>query len=121
MSSTNYEQVKQWHRKFNVPAPDAPTLPPAERRGLRSTLIKEELMELAYAFMTDDIVEVADAIGDLLYVVYGTAVECGIDADKVFAEVHRSNMTKDASVVREDGKIMKGPHFSPPDIAGVLA
>jgi predicted HAD superfamily Cof-like phosphohydrolase len=119
-ASTNYQKIVDWHKRFNVPAPAIPLLPPVERQLLRVTLIREELDELIMAMGQGDLIETADAIGDLLYVVYGTAAECGIDADKVFAEVHRSNMTKDASVVREDGKIMKGPNFSPPDLREAL-
>jgi len=68
---------------------------------------------------------VADAIADLLYVVYGAALTFGIPTAEVFAEVHRSNMTKlgddGLPIYRDDGKVLKGPHYSPPDLAPILA
>lgn len=92
---------------------------------LRVSLIEEEAQEFADAVHARDIVETADAIGDLLYVVYGAALAFGIDADAVLAEVHRSNMTKlgedGKPIYREtDGKVLKGPNFELPKIARVL-
>ena len=85
---------------------------------LRLGLIDEEFTELKDALDDNDIVEVADAISDLLYVVLGTAISYGIPIDKVFEEVHRSNLSKlDANgkpIRREDGKILKGPNFFEP-------
>jgi predicted HAD superfamily Cof-like phosphohydrolase len=87
-------------------------------------LIEEEFWELKQAFSEGDVVAYADAVADLLYVVYGTADEAGIDADAVFAEVHRSNMSKvgaDGKVLkRADGKILKPDTYSPPDVESVL-
>jgi predicted HAD superfamily Cof-like phosphohydrolase len=91
---------------------------------LREKLIEEEFWELKQAFSEGDVVAYADAVADLLYVVYGTADEAGIDVDAVFAEVHRSNMSKvgaDGKVLRrEDGKILKPDTYSPPDVESVL-
>lgn len=73
----------------------------------------------------NDIYEVADALADILYVVYGTAAEFGIPIDEIFAEVHKSNMSKlgedGKPVYRGDGKVLKGPNFKLPDIIGVFA
>jgi len=90
----------------------------------RIALIAEELRELTDALGNDNLVEAADAIADLLYVTYGTAVEMGLPADALVSEVHRSNMTKlgedGKPILREDGKILKGPGYQAPDIRGVL-
>lgn len=102
-----------------------PKIPTDSRfRGMRLDLIKEELSELEKAEFFDNLVEVADALGDLVYVIYGMALAYGIDLDKVLEEIHRSNMTKlgeDGKVIkREDGKVLKGPNYQKPDIAKVL-
>ena len=96
-----------------------------ERKALRWALIDEEVnTELADALWVNDIVEVADAIGDAIYVLYGMGLEFGIDVDRVIEEIHTSNMSKlhpDGSVVyREDGKILKGPNFKEPNIIRAL-
>ena len=87
---------------------------------LRYELIREELEELKEAMDEKDIVGVADALSDLLYVVYGAGHSFGIDLDNCFNEVHRSNMSKLGAdgkpIYREDGKVMKGENYSPPDI-----
>lgn len=90
---------------------------------LRFDLIEEEFNELRHALDKDDIVEVADALGDMMYVIIGAALVWGIPIGQVFNEIHRSNMSKlgeDGSpIYREDGKILKGPHYSPPDLSFV--
>ncbi len=95
--------------------PHNPVMPLRRVLEFRSDLIREEDRELRSAVTLE---EIADAIGDLLYVVYGTAVACGLDAQGIFNEVHRSNMTKFADGLRlsPHGKILKGPSFSPPDL-----
>lgn len=101
---------------------DGPGWPDDDIVRLRMSLHKEEFTELALAMLNRDMVETADGIADLIYVLCGTALALGIDLDRVFAEVQRSNMTKVADAqFREDGKLMKGPNFSPPDIAAALA
>jgi predicted HAD superfamily Cof-like phosphohydrolase len=121
---SNFEKVQQFHRASDVENPDYPQLPTYERQMLREKLIEEEFWELKQAFSEGDVVAYADAVADLLYVVYGTADEAGIDADAVFAEVHRSNMSKvgaDGKVLkRADGKILKPDTYSPPDVESVL-
>jgi len=122
---TNFQKVSTFHEVF---CPEqingSPTFPPSNIQRLRRHLIAEEFKELRDAMHQKNMIEVADAIADLLYVVYGTAVAFGINADAVFAEVHRSNMSKAGedgkAIRREDGKVMKGPNYSPPDIKGVL-
>lgn len=100
-----------------------PKFPVQEIRDLRRKLIEEEINELWEAENEDDMVGVADALTDILYVVYGMGLAYGINLDKCFNEVHRSNMTK---VV--EGKLLKGPNgkvlkpdtYSPPDLLNVL-
>lgn len=138
--------VAQFHEIYEMPnrvqEGGRPSLD-TDRLEMRMSLIKEEFAELCGAVYGPDaqkqviescdnlpdqherdIVETADALADLTYVIYGMALECGIDLDAVLAEVHRSNRSKlmpDGSVKRRsDGKILKGPNFTPPDIAGTL-
>lgn len=122
--STNFEKVQEFHRATGIESPEYPTDPDWRTQVLRQDLLQEEVDELRDAFLDGDVVAIADAVADILYVTYGTADVCGIDADAVFAEVHRSNMTKvqpDGSVLRRaDGKILKPKTYSPPDIMGVL-
>ena len=85
----------------------------------RARLIVSEAAEFLDAADTGDLVEIADALADLLVVVYGAAVELGIDLEPVFAEVHDSNMSKNGGK-DAGGKILKGAGFRPPDIRGTL-
>lgn len=116
--------LREWHRKFEVPLANEPTVPPPTRRELRVKLINEEAKEFSDASDACDLIEAADALADLLYVVYGAALEWGIPVDDVLKEVHRSNMTKvwpDGTVHRrEDGKILKPPTYSRANIHEVL-
>ena len=124
MSKTNFELVAEFMRAFEQDVHSDTTLREAETRALRYELIREELEELHEAFAAKDIVEVADALADLLYVVYGAGHAFGIDLDECFLEVHRSNMSKlgedGRPVKRFDGKIMKGPGFFAPDLESIL-
>ena len=119
------DPVREFHEKFNVPVASHPTVPPIERRALRAELIREEFKEFQTASREGDIVQAADALADLLYVVYGAALEWGIPLDAVFQEVHRSNMTKlwpdGLPHCRDDGKILKPPGYSPADVSGVIS
>lgn len=103
--------------------PTNPVIPDRASRELRFRLIDEEITELKDAFATIDIVGVADALGDILYLVLGTAVDCGIDIEPVFNEIHRSNMTKfiGGLKLRADGKIAKGPDYQPPNLKPIIA
>jgi predicted HAD superfamily Cof-like phosphohydrolase len=116
--------VRQFHEAFGVPAYDTPRVPPPEREGLRMDLIEEELTETFKAMVMEDLVEIADGLADLVVVIYGTALEYGIDLDAVLAEVHASNMAKlgldGKPILREDGKILKPEGWKPPNIAAVL-
>lgn len=135
--------VMEFHRTYSVPIRsfDDPTLS-YDRLDLRMSLIAEEFAELvgavygkraraiieaatAEAAGADDgerdVIEAADALADLVYVIFGMAIESGMDLDSVLAEVQASNLSKlmpDGSVkLREDGKVLKGPNFFPPNIA----
>lgn len=117
--------VLQFHRIFGVEIRQTPvTSIPEGLHILRLSLHEEEHSELVDAFNRDDVVEVADALADIVYIAYGTAVSLGIDLDKVIEEVHRSNISKlntDGSpIYREDGKVLKGPNYTPPDVRKVL-
>lgn len=109
---------------FNQTVLTKPEFPSQATRELRIKLIQEEVQELIEADGNNDLVEVADALTDILYVVYGMAHAYGIPIDKCFQEVHRSNMSKLGTdgkpVYREDGKVIKGPNYSVPDIKSVL-
>ena len=120
------EQVWQFHTSFDLPARSAPTAEVGpDQVELRMSLIDEEVDELRAGARDGDLVEVADALADIVYVAYGTACVYGIDLDAVLDEVHASNMTKlgpgGRPVRRSDGKVLKGPDYRPPDVNGVLA
>lgn len=121
---TFQSDVTQFHRAFGAPVADAPKRLPLARADLRIALIDEERNELVEAICARDLVATADAVADLLYVVVGLAVECGIPVQAVWDEVHRSNMSKlgpdGKPIYREDGKVLKGPHYSPPDVMGAI-
>ena len=122
------EQVLQFHRAVDSHVADEPTAlsGSAVPRG-RADLLAEELEEYRQACRDGDPVAVADALTDQLYVLLGTFISHGMHevAAALFDEVHRSNMSKfgpdGKPLLRADGKVLKGPHFSPPDLAAVLA
>ncbi len=118
-------QVGDFHRAYGLPVREAPTAAVGpDQVTLRQALIEEEVRELAEAAQAGDLVGVADALADIVYVAYGTAHVYGIDLDAVLDEVHSSNMTKLGAdgrpIRRADGKVLKGPDYRPPDIAAVL-
>lgn len=121
---SNFESVGVFMHSFGQEVKKEAEFPSQETCVLRYALIAEELQELKEATDDMDIVEVADALTDLLYVVYGAGHAYGIDLDKCFNEVHRSNMSKLGAdgkpVYREDGKVMKGPAYSPPNLETIL-
>ena len=120
---TNFELVADFHRAGEQEIKTKPDLPSIKIRDLRMELIAEELDELRFADTEGNLVEIADALTDLLYVVYGAGHAYGIDLDKCFAEVHRSNMTKfpDGKVIRnEAGKVMKPDSYEKPNLKKVL-
>lgn len=116
--------VREFNEKFGVPISDAATSGELDRRILRCRLIEEEFDEFTKACSCENLVEMADGLADLLYVTIGAALEFGIPIDRVFAEVHRSNMTKlgpdGRPRLRADGKILKPDTYSPPDVAACL-
>lgn len=114
------EQLKEFHRRFGVPILDQPQIPSDTRRHLRAALIAEEALELTTAIDGADLVGIADGIADVIYVAIGAALEFGIPLEKVWDEVHRTNMLKVGGSMREDGKILKPEGWTPPDIAAVL-
>jgi len=139
------DKMIEFHIAMDCPVVDKPTVPSDERVRLRASLIGEETLEFLEACFDDgdtarsdiedarvllknvinskprvNLVEAADALADIIYVTEGTNVEFGINGKEVFEEVHRSNMAKAGGPVREDGKRLKPPGWTPPDVAGVL-
>lgn len=113
-------RVKQFHVKMGFPWKDFPDGKETPKTMLfRLRLIYEEAFELMEAIDQNEPDKMCDAYADLLYVVFGLGVTLGLPSEALFAEVHRSNMTKD--VMNRHGKGGKGPEFEPPDIQGVLA
>lgn len=118
-------QVRAFHEAYGLPVAGAPSAEvSAEQAALRQDLIEEEVAELRAAADAGDVVAIADALADIVYVAYGSAWVYGVDLDTVLDEVHASNMTKLGAdgrpVRRADGKILKGPDYRPPDIARAL-
>lgn len=118
--SGEQQMVAEFHRTFDIAQKPVPTIPDEATRGLRVRLIQEEFDELQEALRGRDPVAVAKELADLLYVVYGTAVSCGIDMEPVFREVHRSNMSKVGGHKREDGKWVKPATYSPACLDPIL-
>jgi predicted HAD superfamily Cof-like phosphohydrolase len=112
--------VEEFHRKFDLRAEVAPVIPDEETRRLRVKLIQEEFDEVKEALAREDLAVIAKELADLLYVIYGTAVSCGIDMDLVFREVHRSNLSKVGGYKRGDGKWVKPLTYSPAQIGPIL-
>lgn len=119
------EMVREFHEKFGLPISDEPRLPLWEQAELRRQLLDEEFVEYEAASYGFSLEKIADALADMVYVIYGTALVYGIPLDDVIAEVHRSNMTKLGAdgkpIYDERGKVLKGPDYEPPRIAEVLA
>lgn len=124
MIASNFEKVREFHHAFGLPVHETARIGSAQERKLRFELIEEELGELFDAMNDKDVVEIADALTDLLYVTYGAALVFGIDIDACFDEVHRSNMSKlgedGQPIYREDGKVLKGPNYNPPELARMI-
>ncbi len=122
--ATNFKKVAEFMKGYDQEVMTQPSLPTFEVAKLRTELIKEEFTELIDAINKMDIVEIADALTDILYVTYGAGHACGIDLDKCFEEVHSANMSKMGKdgkpVVGPSGKIMKGENYKEPNIKKVL-
>tara|TARA_B100001123_G_scaffold449729_1_gene616335 strand:- start:2257 stop:2628 length:372 start_codon:yes stop_codon:yes gene_type:complete len=117
---SNFEEVKKFMLTYGQEVKSSPGFPQKKIIQLRCNLIKEELDELSDAIEKNDIIEVADALTDLLYVVYGAGHSWGINLDKCFKEVQRSNMSKldenGKPIYNEHGKVMKGPNYIKPNL-----
>ncbi len=121
------EHVRTFHDAFGIPNASGPVGAIGDRDALlRYKLIREENEEYLDAAMRGDLVEVADALGDILYILCGTLLKHGLESkiDEVFREIQRSNMSKlDANgkpIYREDGKVLKSDLYFRPDIAAIL-
>jgi predicted HAD superfamily Cof-like phosphohydrolase len=112
--------VEAFHRKFDILVQQRPAMPSDSTKALRVRLIQEEFDELKEALAHGDVAAAAKEMADLLYVVYGTAVSCGIDMEPVFQEVHRSNLSKVGGYKRADGKWVKPPTYSPVCLQPIL-
>ena len=117
---TKQQMVAEFMCTFNQNVRPSPSCIPPNEIELRYRLISEELNELVDALNSHDIYEIADAIGDLLYVVYGAACACGIKIDPIFNEIHRSNMTKRGGYINEYGKLVKPPTYEPPKLLPLI-
>jgi predicted HAD superfamily Cof-like phosphohydrolase len=118
-----FTDVKDFHVAFGQRVGEKPELPEQNERALRMRLLSEEWEEYRSAEYDNDIVEIADALADIIYIACGTAVSYGIPLDEIFNEVHRSNMAKlvDGKVLRrEDGKIQKPEGWTAPDIKSII-
>ena len=117
---SNFNKVKTFMKTFGQEVKTKPSFSSDKINSLRYDLIKEELEELKEAMENKDILEVADALTDILYVTYGAGHAFGIDLDKCFEEVQSSNMRKlgedGKPIYNESGKVMKGPKYFKPDL-----
>ena len=118
---SNFSKVGIFMKTFGQEVKNKPSLSSDKINQLRISLIKEELDELKEAMNSKDLLEVADALTDLLYVTYGAGHAFGIDLDKCFEEVQNSNMSKlgedGKPIYNEAGKVMKGPNYFKPDLS----
>ena len=118
---TNFQKVKTFMQTFGQEVKLKPSFSTEKINDLRYNLIKEELEELKQALDNKDLLEVADALTDILYVTYGAGHAFGLDLDKCFEEVQNSNMSKlgeDRRPIYNDvGKVMKGPNYYKPDLS----
>jgi predicted HAD superfamily Cof-like phosphohydrolase len=118
---SNFDKVGTFMKTFGQEVKREPSFSTEKINKLRIDLIKEELQELTEAMNNKDLLEVADALTDILYVTYGAGHAFGIDLDKCFEEVQNSNMSKlgeDGNpIYNESGKVMKGPNYFKPDLS----
>ena len=121
---TNFEKVRLFMQTYGQEVKDKAGFSDAKTNKLRIELIKEELEELTEAMQDENLIEVADALTDILYVTYGAGHAFGIDLDKCFEEVQNSNMSKlgedGKPIYNEAGKVMKGPNYFKPDLSKYL-
>jgi predicted HAD superfamily Cof-like phosphohydrolase len=119
--------VKEFHTAFKIGHSDIPVANLGDaKKILRFNLMKEENEEYLEAVQNNDLVEIADALGDMLYILCGTIIEHGLQdkIEAVFDEIQRSNMSKLGAdgnpIYREDGKVMKGPNYFKPNFSAIL-
>ena len=119
--------VKEFHTAFKIGHSETPKADLGEDKNrLRFNLMKEENEEYLEAVQNNDLIEIADALGDMLYILCGTIIEHGLQhkIEEVFDEIQRSNMSKlgedGRPIYREDGKVMKGPNYFKPDFSTIL-
>ena len=121
---SNFFKVKKFMQKFKQEVKSRPSFPDDNIIKLRINLIKEELLELEEALNEKNIEETADALTDILYVTYGAGHAFGIDLDKCFDEVQKSNMSKldkfGNPIYNDQGKVMKGPLYFKPNFKKIL-
>ncbi|MFB9993701.1 hypothetical protein ACFFLM_17205 [Deinococcus oregonensis] len=134
---SNAAKLREFHRAIGLKLPSVPTLPSPELLALRRTLIAEEWAEVQQEFESLqirpdsaeasaalsplDLAPLAHELADLLYVTYGALDALGLDADAIFAEVHRANLTKTTGPKRADGKQLKPEGWQPADVRAVIA
>ena len=122
---SNFNKVKNFMETFGQEVKTKPSFSTDKINHLRYDLIKEELEELKVAMENKDLLEVADALTDILYVTYGAGHAFGINLDKCFDEVQNSNMSKlgedGKPIYNESGKVMKGPKYFKPDLAKFIS
>ena len=121
---TNFQKVKTFMQTFGQEVKSKPSFSTEKINDLRYNLIKEELDEFKQAIDNKDLLEVADALTDILYVTYGAGHAFGIDLDKCFEEVQNSNMSKlgddGKPIYNDSGKVMKGPNYFKPNLSKFL-
>ena len=127
MIKKEIDSVKLFHKKFNIDYLNEPTANiPEEIKQLRFKLMEEENLEYLKATRENDLVEIADALGDMLYILCGTIISHGLQnkIEEIFQEIQSSNMSKlgknGKPIYREDGKVLKGPNYFKPDIRKIL-
>jgi len=124
MQKSNFEKVKDFMDVFGQEVKTKAEFPDINTSALRLKLINEEYKELVESMEQQDLISVADALTDLLYVVYGAGLAFGINLDECFDEVHRSNMSKLDSngnpIYREDGKVMKSSNYFEPNLEKII-
>lgn len=124
---TNYlALLREFHTAMGLPVSEAPAVLDIKQRALRMSLLSEEWREYLDEDCCGepDLAKVAKELGDVLYIAFGTAVAYGLPMDQIFEEIHRSNMSKlgpdGKPQFREDGKVMKGPNYSPADVEAIV-
>ena len=127
MIKKELDSVKLFHKKFNINYLNDPKANiPEEIKELRFKLMEEENLEYLKATKENDLVEIADALGDMLYILCGTIISHGLQnkIEEIFQEIQSSNMSKlgdnGKPIYREDGKVLKGPNYFKPDIRKIL-